>query len=34
LFFEEFSGESEMLYGFNDATPVGNFARHELVYTT
>jgi hypothetical protein len=34
LFFEEFSGKSEMLDGFNNATPVGNFAWHVIVYTT
>ena len=28
LFFEEFSGKSEILDGFNDATPVGDFAWH------
>jgi hypothetical protein len=34
LFFEQLSGESEILDGFNNATPIGDFARHELVYTT
>ena len=34
FFFEEFSGKSEILDGFNDATPVGDFARHVVVYTT
>ncbi len=30
LFFEEFSGKSEILDGFNNATPVGDFAWHGL----
>jgi hypothetical protein len=34
LFFKEFSGKSEILDGFNNATPVGDFARHVTVYTT
>ncbi len=34
LFFEEFSGKSEILDGFNNATPVGDFAWHVSVYTT
>ena len=34
LFFEEFSSESEILDGLNNATPVGDFARHAVVYTT
>jgi hypothetical protein len=31
LFFEEFGGKSEILDGFNYATPVGDFARHVVV---
>src|SRR5262249_47673759 len=34
LFFEEFSGKSEILDGFNNATPIGNFAWHLVVYTS
>jgi hypothetical protein len=34
LFLEEFSSKSEILNGFNNATPIGNFARHGFVYTT
>src|SRR6185503_17341886 len=30
LFLEEFSSKSEILDGFNNATPIGNFARHVL----
>src|SRR6185295_4918982 len=34
LFLEKFSGKSKMLDGFNNATPIGNFAWHVIVYTT
>ena len=32
LFFEKFGSERKLLDGFNDATPIGDFAWHRFVY--